>query len=61
MATHSNILAWEIPWTEEPGCCSQWENKESDTSEYAHMHKISRPNDNLSKLFVSIVTPFFAC
>ena len=19
MATHSNLLAWEIPWTEEPG------------------------------------------
>ena len=19
MATHSNILGWEIPWTEEPG------------------------------------------
>ena len=19
MTTHSNILAWEIPWTEEPG------------------------------------------
>ena len=19
MAAHSNILAWEIPWTEEPG------------------------------------------
>ena len=19
MATHSSILAWEIPWTEEPG------------------------------------------
>ena len=19
LATHSNILAWEIPWTEEPG------------------------------------------
>ena len=19
MSTHSNILAWEIPWTEEPG------------------------------------------
>ena len=19
MATHSNILAWEVPWTEEPG------------------------------------------
>ena len=25
MATHSSILAWEIPWTEEPGwgCKSQ--------------------------------------
>ena len=21
MATHSSILAWEIPWTEEPGGC----------------------------------------
>ena len=21
MATHSSILAWEIPWTEEPGPC----------------------------------------
>ena len=20
MATHSSILAWEIPWTEGPGC-----------------------------------------
>ena len=20
MATHYSILAWEIPWTEEPGC-----------------------------------------
>ena len=20
LATHSNILAWRIPWTEEPGC-----------------------------------------
>ena len=22
VATHSNILAWEIPWTEEPGAFS---------------------------------------
>ena len=21
MATHSSILAWEIPWTEDPGRC----------------------------------------
>ena len=24
MATHSSILAWEIPWTEEPGGFSPW-------------------------------------
>ena len=29
MATHSNILAWEIPWTEEPGWL-QSITKESD-------------------------------
>ena len=30
MATHSNILAWEILWTEEPGGYSPWVHKESD-------------------------------
>ena len=24
MATHSSILAWRIPWTEEPGRLSCW-------------------------------------
>ena len=33
MATHSSILAWEIPWTEEPGGCSPWHCKESDATE----------------------------
>ena len=36
MATHSNILAWEIPWTEEHGklqSMSPWGHKESDTTE----------------------------
>ena len=23
-ATHSNILAWRIPWTEEPGRLQSW-------------------------------------
>ena len=31
MATHSSILAWEIPWTEEPGgLYSPWSFKESN-------------------------------
>ena len=24
MATHSSTLAWEVPWTEEPGGLSPW-------------------------------------
>ena len=33
MTTHSSILAWEIPWTEEPGRYSYWGYKESDMAE----------------------------
>ena len=35
MATHSSILAWKIPWTEEPGdySYSPGDCKESDTTE----------------------------
>ena len=33
MATHSSILAWEIPWTEEPGMYSPWGRKESVTEQ----------------------------
>ena len=30
--THSSILAWRIPWTEEPGRLQSMESQESDTS-----------------------------
>ena len=33
MATHSSILAWRIPWTEELGGLQPIESKESDTTE----------------------------
>ena len=33
MATHSNILAWEIPWTEEPWWARVHEIIESNTTE----------------------------
>ena len=33
MATHSNILVWRIPWTEETAGYSPWGRKESDTTE----------------------------
>ena len=30
MAIHSSILAWEIPWTEEPGGLQSTGSQESD-------------------------------
>ena len=46
MATHSSVLAWRIPWTEEPGthgrtpwvACSPWGLEESDTTERLPFH-----------------------
>ena len=31
VATHSNILAWEIPWTEEPGGGQSTASQKSQT------------------------------
>ena len=33
MATHSSILSWRIPWTEEPSGLHPCGHKESDTTE----------------------------
>ena len=33
MATHSGILAWRVPWTEEPGGLQPWGHKQSDMTE----------------------------
>ena len=41
MATHSSILAWRIPWTEEPGGYRLQGCKELDATEataHAHTH-----------------------
>ena len=32
-ATHSSVLAWRIPWTEEPGGLSPRSHKDWDTTE----------------------------
>ena len=38
MATYSSILAWRIPWIEEPGGLQSMGRKESDTTEQLHFH-----------------------
>ena len=40
MTTHSNILAWKIPWTEEPGGLLSMGMQKSQTrlSNWSHMY-----------------------
>ena len=38
MATHSSILAWRIPWTEEPGGLQSMGSKELDLTERLSTH-----------------------
>ena len=43
MAIHSSILAWKIPWTEEPGGPqSPWGHKELDMTEQGCTHTLPR-------------------
>ena len=36
MATHSSILAWKIPWIQEPGRLQSMGLQDSDTTEQLH-------------------------
>ena len=38
MATHSSILAWEIPWTEVLAGYTPWGSKELDATERSGAH-----------------------
>ena len=40
MATHSSILAWDVPWTE-PGGLQSRGSQESDTTERLHFKLFS--------------------
>ena len=37
VTVHSSILAWKIPWKEEPGGASPWGHKESDRTKHKHL------------------------
>ena len=39
MATHSSILAWKIPWVEEPGGLQRVTTEQLSTHTQAHTHK----------------------
>ena len=44
MAAHSSVLAWRIPWTEEPGGLQKWGHTESDTMEAGSSSPLSPPS-----------------
>ena len=48
IATHSSVLAWRIPWTEEPGGL-RWVRKESDTTERLYFFHITILNKDNNK------------
>ena len=50
VATHSSIVAWRIPWTEEPGRLQSMESQRvrHDWSDLACMHSISTVNISIS-------------
>ena len=59
MATYSSILAWKIPWTEEPVGYSPWGpwgRKELDTTERLHFH-FTYPNSIGTEAFMIRTLP----
>ena len=48
MATHSRILAREIPWAEEPGGLQSMGCEESDMTEQLHRNKTISPPKRVS-------------
>ena len=52
MATHSSILAWRLPWTEEPGGLQSMGLQELDTTYRLHHHPplFQTPNRNILML-----------
>ena len=53
MATHSSILAWEIPWAEEPGGLQSTGLQESDTTEQLKINNLLQGTHQGSVQFIA--------
>ena len=53
MATYSSILAWRVPWTEEPVGYSPWGCKGLDMTEYVCTHEPQSEKQKFSGLNLS--------
>ena len=61
MATHSSILAWIIPRTEEPRGCSPWGRRESDTAKQLSLSLCLRKHSQVGLFcyYVELFLVFF--
>ena len=59
MATHSSILAWRIPWTEEPGGPKSMGSKELDMTEQLTQYRISLTLAGSRLLVIPILILFY--
>ena len=56
MATHSSILAWEIPWIEEPGGLQAMGLQEWDTTKQLNHQPTCNPSAN-PVIFIFKISP----
>ena len=61
MATHSSVLAWRIPWTEEPGRLQSWGHTESDTTEQLTVLEARSPRLRGWQMWSPVKVLFLAC
>ena len=60
MATHSSILAWKIPWTEEPGRLQSMRSQKSQTDWATTTHR-DHELAELNGQDVGLTPPLFHC
>ena len=46
ITAHSTSLAWEIPWTEEPGRRQSTGSQESNMTKHMYMHALTHTHSN---------------
>ena len=59
MATHTSVLAWRVPWTEEPGGLSPCSLKESHATQrftHTHTHTVESYSAVKNKAVASVAT-----
>ena len=63
MATHSSIIAWKIPWTEEPGGLQSIELQSVDMTEQLNHHTVNPESEHVQTkdiLFIVVIVQWLS-